>query len=55
MENRNVVETLFSQFGLHQMMNNPTDIPDTYSSCTDLIFTCQISLVVESGVTHPYI
>ena len=55
MENRNVVETLFSQFGLHQMMNNPTHIPDTYSSCTDLILTSQISLVVESGVTHPYI
>ena len=34
------------------MINNPTHISDTYSSCIDLIFTSQPNLVVESGV-HP--
>ena len=38
------------------MINDPTRISDTYSSCIDLIFTTQPKLVVESGVrlsSHP--
>ena len=30
------------------MINNPTHVSDTYSSCIDLIFASQPSLVVES-------
>ena len=45
----NVIETLFSQFGLHQMNNNLTHKSVTYSLCIDLIFTSQPNLVVESG------
>ena len=44
----NVLKTPFSQFGLHQMINNSTHISDTYSLCADLIFTTQPNLVVES-------
>ena len=42
----------FFQFGLHQMISNPTHVPDTYSSCIGLIFTSQPNSVVVSGV-HP--
>ena len=48
----NVLENLFSQFGLHQMINDRTHISDTYSSCIDIIFTSQPYFVAESGV-HP--
>ena len=48
----NVLETLFSQFVLHQMISNQTHILDTYSSCVNLIFTFQPNLAVDSGV-HP--
>ena len=44
----NVLETLFFQSVSHQMINNPTHISDTYSSCIDLMFTSQPNLVVES-------
>ena len=44
--------TLFSQFGLHQMINNLIHILDTYSSNIDLI----VSILLESqAFTHPYI
>ena len=52
----NVLGTLFSQFRLHQMINNPTHISDTYSSCINLFFTFQPNFVVESDVhtsLHP--
>ena len=48
----NVLETIFSQFGLHQIINNPTHLSDTYPLCIDLIFTSQPNSVVESDV-HP--
>ena len=38
------------------MINDPTRISDTYSSCIDLIFTSQPKMVVESGIRlslHP--
>ena len=46
------IENLTSQFGLSQIINEATHISEASSSCTDLIFTTQPNLVVESGV-HP--
>ena len=48
------IENITSQFGLHQMINEPTHIVQNSSSCIDLIFTLQPNLSVESG-THPYL
>ena len=45
------IENISSQFGLHQMINEPTHILES-SSCIDLIFTSQPNLITESGV-HP--
>ena len=50
------IENISSQFGLHQMINEPTDILKSSSSCIDLIFTSQPNLITESGVypsLHP--
>ena len=44
------IENLTSQFGLHQMIKEPTHILDTSSLCIDLIFTSQPNLTIESGV-----
>ena len=52
--NRN--ENITSQFGLSQIINEPTHILDTSSSCFDLFFTSRRNLVIESGVNpslHP--
>ena len=46
------VENISSQFGLHQMINEPIHILESFSSCIDLIFTSQLNLVTESGL-HP--
>ena len=46
------IENISSQFGLHQMINEPTHILESSSSCIDLIFTSQPNLITESGV-HP--
>ena len=35
----NAIENLASQFGLHQIINEPTHILPNSSSCIDLIFT----------------
>ena len=40
------------QFGLHQIINEPTHILENSSSCIDLIFTSESNLSVESG-TQP--
>ena len=48
----NKIEHITSQFGLSQIINEPTHILDSSSSCIDLIFTSQPELVTESGV-HP--
>ena len=51
-----ILGTLSSPFRLHQMINNPNHISDTYSSCINLFFTFQPNLVVESDVhtsLHP--
>ena len=48
----NKIEHITSQFGLRQIINEPTHILDSSSSCIDLNFTSQPNLVIESGV-HP--
>ena len=48
----NKIEHITSQFGLSQIINEPTHILDSSSSCIDLIFTSHPNLVIESGV-HP--
>ena len=50
------IENITSQFGLHQIINEPTHIIENSSSCIDLIFTSQPNLSVESGTQlslHP--
>ena len=46
------IKSISLQFGLHQMINKPTHILETSSSCIDLIFTSQPNLITGSGV-HP--
>ena len=46
------VESITSQFALHQIINEPTHILENSSCCIDLIFTSQPNLSVESG-TQP--
>ena len=46
------IKCITSQFGLHQLINEPTYLLQNSSSCIDLIFTSQSDTVVESGV-HP--
>ena len=46
------VESITSQFGLHQIINALTHILENSSSCIGLIFTSQPNLSVESG-TQP--
>ena len=42
--------SITSQFGLHQLINEPTHLLQNSSSCIDLIFTSQPNIAVESGV-----
>ena len=44
------IDGIASQFGLHQLINEPTHLTRNGSSCIDLIFTSQSNLVMESGV-----
>ena len=44
------VANLSSQYGLKQIINQPTHILNNSSSCIDLLFTSQPNLVMESGV-----
>ena len=44
------IDTITSQFGLKQIINEPTYVTSNSSSCIDLIFTSQPNLVMESGV-----
>ena len=46
----NIIETITSHFGLHQLIHDPTHILGKSSSCIDLIFTSQPNMVVNSGV-----
>ena len=50
------IESITSQFGLYQLINEPAHLLENSSSCIDLIFTSKTNLVVESGVDpslHP--
>ena len=53
----NAIENVTSQFGFQQIINETKHISNTSSSCSiDLIFTCQPSLITDSGVhssLHP--
>ena len=52
----NVLENITSQFGLQLIIKEPTHILDNSSSCIDLIFTSQPSLITELSVyplLHP--
>ena len=44
------IANLTSQYGLKQVINQPTHIINNLSSCIDLLFTSQPNLVMESGV-----
>ena len=46
------LESVTTYFGLYQMINEPTHILPSFTSCIDLIFTNQPNLVINSG-THP--
>ena len=41
------IEVVTSQYGLHQIINEPTHVLENSSSCIDLIFTPQPNLIVE--------
>ena len=50
------IENITSQFGLHQIIDEPTHILENSSSCIDLIFTLQPNLSVKSWIQlslHP--
>ena len=50
------IKSITSQFGLHQLINEPTHVLQNSSSCMDLIYTSQPNIVVKSGVQpflHP--
>ena len=44
------IDAIMSQFGLQQLIQEPTHILTDSSSCIDLIFTSQPNLVMESGI-----
>ena len=48
------IESITSQFGLYQLINEPTHLLENSSSYIDLIFTSQPNLVAESDV-HPIV
>ena len=44
-----LIDAATSNYGLHQLIQEPTHILNSSSSCIDLIFTSQPNLVMESG------
>ena len=51
-EEGTILENVTSLFGLNQLISDPTHILQHSSSCIDLIFVNQPSLVIDSGI-HP--
>ena len=45
-------EVVTSSYGLQQLISQPTHLLANTSSCIDLIFTDQLSLVIDCGI-HP--
>ena len=48
------IKAIMSQFGLKQLIREPKHILSNTYSCTDLVFTSQLNLVMESGVSSSY-
>ena len=51
-----MIDAVTSNCGLHQLIQEPTHILNSLSSCIDLIFTSEPNLAMESGVLsspHP--
>ena len=46
------IDSLATNYGMQQLISDPTQILPNSSTCIDLIFTDQPDLVVDSGV-HP--
>ena len=44
------IDTIASSFGLNQLIQEPTHILNSSTSCIDLIFTSQANLAMESGI-----
>ena len=44
------IDTITSSYGLNQLIQEPTYILNSSSSCIDLFFTSQPNLVMESGI-----
>ena len=44
------IDTIANSYGLNQLVQEPTHILNSSSSCIDLIFTSQPNLVMESGI-----
>ena len=49
------IKSITSQFGLHQLINEPTHLLQSLPSCIDLIFTSQPNILVKSSVHHCFI
>ena len=45
-----MIDTIVSSYGLNQLIQEPTHILNSSSSCIDLIFISQTNLVMESGI-----
>ena len=44
------IDTIANSYGLNQLIQEPTHVLNSSSSCSDLIFTLQPNLVMESGI-----
>ena len=44
------IDAITPQFGLHQLISEPTHLTGNSSSCIDFVFTSQPNLVMESGL-----
>ena len=51
-----ILNDLMAQYGLTQIIYEPTHVPESSVSCIDLIFTSHVNVVTNSGVhasLHP--
>ena len=49
-----IIDTLKSTSGFHQLINSQTRMTNTSSSCIDLIFTSNPSLITEFGIEKSF-
>ena len=52
---RNKLKSIFSQYSLLQLIDEPTHYTETSSSLIDLIFTTNVSSVLFSGVGEAFL